>query len=64
MAWVSWIGAISCVAALAALIWRTAADNPAGLWMLGGMLGLAFAVEAGYRGVRKREINVVQQSIT
>ena len=60
--WISLIGTAVCVLALAALIWRTAARTPDKLWVLAGLLLLAFLIEAGYRLIRKREIQVSAHS--
>lgn len=60
-AWISVFGAAGCTGALAALLWRTAVDHPSRLWILVAMVGVAFAVEAGYRYVRKREINLLNE---
>jgi len=46
---ISVAGVVACVAALGALTWQTITTSPAQLWILGAMLGLAFAVEAVYR---------------
>lgn len=53
-AWISLIGAVACMAALAALIWQTAHTAPAKLWVLAGMFGLANAIEGAYRLAGKR----------
>jgi hypothetical protein len=52
------MGTLICGLALAALIWRTATQDPAKLWVLAGMLFLAFLIEGGYRLLRKRDIRV------
>jgi amino acid transporter len=59
-AWLSGIGALVCALALATLIWHTAAHNPSKLWVLAGMLVLAFLIEGGYRLLRKRDIRVAR----
>jgi hypothetical protein len=61
-AWISTIGTLVCGLALAALIWRTATDAPGKLWVLAGMLLLAFLIEAGYRLGHKREIRLSAHS--
>lgn len=43
--------------ALAALIWQTARTEPAKLWVLAAMVGLAVAIEGAYR-LAKREIRL------
>lgn len=55
-AWISIIGALACVAALAALIWQTATTEPAKLWVLAGMFGLAIVIEGAYRITGKRPL--------
>ena len=62
-AWISKIGTAVCVLALVALLWRTATQSPSKLWVLAGLLLLAFLIEAGYRLVRKREIHLLPQSL-
>jgi amino acid transporter len=61
-AWISKVGTLVCVLALAALLWRTAAHAPEKLWVLAGLLLLAFLIEAVYRLVRKREIHLTAPS--
>jgi amino acid transporter len=56
--WISGLGLAGCVLALAALVWRTATHDPAKLWTLAGLLGLAVGIEAAYRFSRRREIRV------
>jgi amino acid transporter len=46
---ISVAGVVACIAALVALMWQTITTQPSQLWILGAMLGLAFAVEAAYR---------------
>ncbi len=62
-AWISKIGTLVCVLALAALLWRTATQAPGKLWVLAGLLLLAFLIEAGYRLVRKREIHLSPRTL-
>ena len=54
--WLSGLGAVASLCALAALIWHAASTNPRDLWILVGMLALSFAVEAGFRLAVGREI--------
>jgi amino acid transporter len=65
-AWpVSAAGAVACMAALGALIWTQAAESPATLWVLGGMLALSVGIEALYRGLTGRRIrpHLPEQSV-
>ncbi len=48
-AWLSLLGVVLCLGALASLLWQSASNQPGNLWLLAGMLGTAFAVEAGFR---------------
>ena len=49
-AWpLSALGAVACVMALGVLIWRSAAANPATLWVFVGMIALSVSIEAFYR---------------
>jgi amino acid transporter len=54
--WISAIGVVACIIALGALVWYTARTEPAKLWVLLIMTGLAFGAEAAYRFVAKREL--------
>jgi amino acid transporter len=54
--WISAIGVVVCIAALAALVWHTAQTEPAKLWVLLIMTGLAFGAEAIYRRATGREL--------
>jgi len=54
--WLSLAGAGLCLAALATLIWQTAASAPTHLWVLAGMVGLAVAIEGGFRLLTDREL--------
>jgi amino acid transporter len=56
--WISALGVIACVIALAALIWQTATTVPTHLWILAGMLFLSFGIELGYRQYRRHEIRI------
>jgi len=49
--WIAVFGVVICSCALGALIWQRATTSPRELWVLGIMMGLAFAIEAVYRGV-------------
>ncbi|AMV70495.1 amino acid permease [Desulfuromonas carbonis] len=56
--WLSLTGAGLCLAALVALLWQTLSDRPARVLVLIGMLGLAFAIEAGFRLATGRPLRV------
>jgi amino acid transporter len=53
---VSAVGAVACAAALGALAWMTARENPAALWVLVGMLVLSVGIEAIYRTLTGRRL--------
>jgi len=55
--WISIVGAVACLVALAALIWQTTTTSPAKLWILAAMLALALAIEGAYR-LAKRELRL------
>ena len=42
-------GALACLCASAALIWRSASDSPQRLWILACMVLLSFGVESAFR---------------
>lgn len=50
--WISSLGAVACLLALAALVWQTAQTTPMKLWTLVVMLGLAALIEGSYRLVK------------
>jgi amino acid transporter len=54
--WISAIGVVVCIAALGALVGHTAQTEPAKLWVLLIMTGLAFGAEVIYRRVTGREL--------
>ncbi len=54
--WLAIVGAVACLAALGALIWQRAAEAPAELWVLGGMVGLSLLIEGAYRAATGRKI--------
>jgi amino acid transporter len=49
---ISVVALLACLLAFGTLIWQTLATEPARVWVLAGMAGLAFLVELGYREVR------------
>jgi amino acid transporter len=53
-AWISVVGAVSCLAALSALGWHTAITAPEKLWVLAAMATLAVMIEAGYRLAKRK----------
>lgn len=53
-AWLSVLGALACLTALAALSWQTARTEPAKLWVLVVMIALAILIEGAYRLSGKR----------
>jgi amino acid transporter len=62
--WISGVGVVACVGALAALLWQTATSSPQQLWILGAMVGLAFGIEAGYRALTGRKIHLSTIDLT
>ena len=54
--WISALGVVVCIIALGALVWHQARIEPAKLWVLLIMTGLALGAEATYRFVAKREL--------
>jgi len=56
--WISGMGVVACIGALAALLWQTASSSPQQLWVLGAMVGLAFGIEASYRALTGRKIHL------
>jgi amino acid transporter len=54
--WISAIGAIACMTAFGALVWRISESMPSKLWLLGFMLVTAFSIEAIYRAITGRQI--------
>jgi len=57
-AWISSLGVILCLAALASLFWQTARNTPGQLWVPFAMIGLAFFIETVFRLVTGRIINL------
>jgi len=55
---ISLIGVGLCLCALGSLIWQTANTSPAQLWLLFAMAGAAFCVEATFRVVTGRKMNL------
>jgi amino acid transporter len=53
--WISAIGAIACITAFGALVWRISESMPSKLWLLGVMLTAAFSIEASYRVITGRQ---------
>jgi amino acid transporter len=47
--WISSLGVLLCIGALASLIWYTLKSAPAHIWVLVAMLVIAFLIEAIYR---------------
>jgi hypothetical protein len=54
--WLAVLGALLCLGAFGCLIWQTAKDHPAHLWVLAAMLGLAFLLEVAYQLFKRRRI--------
>ncbi|MFY9706290.1 MAG: APC family permease [Desulfobacterales bacterium] len=54
--WISVAGALACLAALGALVWRIAQNSPQKIWLLVFMLAAAFGLEIIYRSVSGRKI--------
>jgi len=54
--WISVVGALACLAAFGALVWRIAQHSPQKLWLLAILLAAAFGLETIYRSVSGRKI--------
>ncbi len=61
--WISLVGTVACFVALAALCWQVWQEpsTRGQLWILAGMIALAFAIETIYRSVTGREVRVVHE---
>ncbi len=59
--WISVIGAIACLGALAVLVRQRAMVSPKELWVLAIMIGSAFVIEAVYRRITGRIIRPVHK---
>jgi amino acid transporter len=59
--WISILGAIICLCALAILIGQTTMTSPRQLWVLVVMLGSAFLIEAVYQRVTGRVIKLLHK---
>ncbi|MBU1750446.1 MAG: APC family permease [Chloroflexi bacterium] len=60
---ISALGALACLGAMLALVWQTTSTSPERLLVLALMLGLAFAIEAGYRILAGRERKPEPQAV-
>ena len=56
--WIAWTAAGACAVALGALVWQTATDNPAQLWVLAGLLGLAAVIEGAFQVTHRRPLRL------
>jgi hypothetical protein len=57
-AWISWVGLVACLSALALLLWHVLSTSPLKVLTFVVMLGLSLGAELLYRTVRKRGIHV------
>lgn len=51
--WLCVLGVAACLAALGALLWQSAGEDPGSLWVLAGLVGCALGIEGGYRLFRR-----------
>ncbi len=58
MRWLSIIGVALCLGALGSLLRQTAIDAPGHLWVLAGMVVLAFLIESSFRLLSSRSIRL------
>lgn len=56
--WISAVGAMLCLAALASLLWQTASRSPYQLWIPVAMIGLAVLIEGSFRLATGRRMNL------
>ena len=60
--WLSSVGVLLCLGALACLLWQTVMTSPGKLWILLIMLGTAFSIELGYRLTTGRSLKLRPRS--
>lgn len=60
--WISLIGVVLCLGALASLLWQTALSSPYRLWIPVVMTGMAFLIEATFRMATGRSISLSNSS--
>ncbi|HZL81399.1 MAG TPA: APC family permease [Demequina sp.] len=58
--WIAWTAAGACAVALGALVWQTAVDSPAQLWILAGLLALAAGVEGAFQMTHRRPLRLTR----
>ncbi len=58
--WLSALGALVCVIALIALLWKTIETAPGRIWILVGLVGGSLALELIYRAITGRHIRVAK----
>jgi amino acid transporter len=58
--WISIAGVVLCLGALASLLWQVACSHPRHLWFLAGMVAASFVIEAGFRLLTGRRIQLSQ----
>jgi len=58
--WIAWTATAACAVALSALMWQTGTENPAQLWVLAGLLGLAAAVEGAFQFTERRPLRFLR----
>lgn len=58
MRWLSIVGVGLCLGALGSLLWQTATNKPGHLWVLAGMVVLAFLIESCFRLLTSRKIRL------
>jgi amino acid transporter len=56
--WLSLVGAVFCLSALASLLWQTANRSPRQLWIPLVMIGAAFLIEVTFRVATNRKISL------
>jgi len=54
--WISIVGLAGCLVAFSALLWYTVTNDPAKLWILGGMIVIVFLIEFVYREYRGKAL--------
>ena len=62
--WISFLGTITCLAAVIILLAQTAQTKPQNLWIVVLMVGLAFIIEFIYRQFTTRQIHLNPQTKT